>query len=489
VPVTNSLKFFSGQDRLYLLVDSFKILGMLKIGNKKLFIRDEVGNVKEIEPLCVLDFYVHESCQRSGYGKYIFEYMLDNEKAEPNMLGYDRPSSKFINFLKKHFGLENYVKQANNFVVFNSYFLNDKTFKTYIKDPVKPRGKTEPPKVVRNQYDSNQQYGSNQQYNNYQNDNATESLEGKMPSYKEAMQMRNQPHAEPNYQQNAYEPKQNNNSYEPQSYEQPPNGEFTDTQERRVHFSDNQPDVYQPQDNYQEEENYQQEQPNYTYNNYDGYQAPAGRNYMKNNIEKDQFQRKFNRTNGEKWNPKDTVNTVFTHPEADGPLDTQSKREKIPVEYEIKKTDKKISDTEAELMKCQERLDQLNMRSTQLTQTAQNFHKSDNFLGEEKKQIYSTSKDVVKVDPISTAYNKRFNFATVYDNKYKNIAKDPSWLEGERSATLSNAGSKLLAQNPNMNVYQHQQLLRSTPFGAASGDSAYSKMKTSSVYGNFFNKK
>ena len=25
--------------------------------------------VKEIEPLCLLDFYVHESEQRSGYGK------------------------------------------------------------------------------------------------------------------------------------------------------------------------------------------------------------------------------------------------------------------------------------------------------------------------------------------------------------------------------------------------------------------------------------
>jgi hypothetical protein len=27
------------------------------------------GKCKEIRPLCVLDFYIHESIQRGGYGK------------------------------------------------------------------------------------------------------------------------------------------------------------------------------------------------------------------------------------------------------------------------------------------------------------------------------------------------------------------------------------------------------------------------------------
>lgn len=31
------------------------------------------GVIHEIEPICVLDFYVHESCQRNGVGKAIFE--------------------------------------------------------------------------------------------------------------------------------------------------------------------------------------------------------------------------------------------------------------------------------------------------------------------------------------------------------------------------------------------------------------------------------
>ena len=47
------------------------VIGFLKVGTKKLFIRDEIGKINEINPLCVLDFYVHESQQRSGFGKVI----------------------------------------------------------------------------------------------------------------------------------------------------------------------------------------------------------------------------------------------------------------------------------------------------------------------------------------------------------------------------------------------------------------------------------
>ena len=196
--VTNSKRFFISEDRLYLLVHHFdgidtpicKIYGMLKVGRKKLFIRDEIGNVKEIEPNCVLDFYVHEACQRSGYGKFLFEYMLDLEQESPHKLGYDRPSTKLLNFLKKHYGLENYVPQVNNFVVFSSYFLLDKTFRTYAKDPVKPREKVQPKPEIRSDptrsskpVDSGYSVG----FQNYSK--PQESYSGAMPSYKEAKQM------------------------------------------------------------------------------------------------------------------------------------------------------------------------------------------------------------------------------------------------------------------------------------------------------------
>ena len=54
----------------------------------------------EISPLCVLDFYVVEGHQRGGLGKGLFDAMLRGEGQEPHQLGYDRPSPKFIGFLR-----------------------------------------------------------------------------------------------------------------------------------------------------------------------------------------------------------------------------------------------------------------------------------------------------------------------------------------------------------------------------------------------------
>jgi len=47
-------------------------VGILKIGHKKLFVYSHHGAVHEMEPLCVLDFYVHESRQRMGCGRKLF---------------------------------------------------------------------------------------------------------------------------------------------------------------------------------------------------------------------------------------------------------------------------------------------------------------------------------------------------------------------------------------------------------------------------------
>ena len=107
---------------MYFMVQGNRVIGMLKVGEKKLFIRDDVGSMREVAPLCVLDFYVDESVQRSGYGKALFERMLDSEKVEPFKLAYDRPSSKLLRFLSRHYGLNHFVPQTNNFVVFTVYF-------------------------------------------------------------------------------------------------------------------------------------------------------------------------------------------------------------------------------------------------------------------------------------------------------------------------------------------------------------------------------
>jgi GNAT superfamily N-acetyltransferase len=52
------------------------VVGLLKVGRKNLFVFDAAGAHHEMQALCVLDFYVHESKQRMGCGKALYEYML-----------------------------------------------------------------------------------------------------------------------------------------------------------------------------------------------------------------------------------------------------------------------------------------------------------------------------------------------------------------------------------------------------------------------------
>ena len=51
-------------------------VGFLKVGRKRLFILDSSGSQNEVLPVSVLDFYVHESLQRHGYGRQLFDAML-----------------------------------------------------------------------------------------------------------------------------------------------------------------------------------------------------------------------------------------------------------------------------------------------------------------------------------------------------------------------------------------------------------------------------
>jgi len=67
--ITTASKFFSSNHRVFIKAHGNSVIGILKVGVKKLFVRDELANYHEISPLCVLDFYVHESQQRGGHGK------------------------------------------------------------------------------------------------------------------------------------------------------------------------------------------------------------------------------------------------------------------------------------------------------------------------------------------------------------------------------------------------------------------------------------
>ena len=135
--ITSAHKFFISNHRIFIKADQNKVLGFIKVGNKKLFLRDRNFNYHEVNTLCVLDFYVHESTQRRGIGKQLFDYMLKFEKKIPTELAYDRPSEKLLSFLNKYFGLNDYISQNNNYVVFDEFFdliSNSKNNITYDND-------------------------------------------------------------------------------------------------------------------------------------------------------------------------------------------------------------------------------------------------------------------------------------------------------------------------------------------------------------------
>ncbi len=123
-PITSFSNMLTGDFRLYLTIGGGGVVrGLLKVGTKQLFVRRKPdAEYSQVSPLCVLDFYVHEGCQRSGVGSALFEHMLRHERAAAAALGYDRPSPKLIGFLAKHYQLKHYTPQSNNFVLFEQFW-------------------------------------------------------------------------------------------------------------------------------------------------------------------------------------------------------------------------------------------------------------------------------------------------------------------------------------------------------------------------------
>lgn len=52
------------------------MVGLLKMGWKKLYLFNKKGLRTEAMVYCLLDFYIHETRQRHGYGIKLMEYML-----------------------------------------------------------------------------------------------------------------------------------------------------------------------------------------------------------------------------------------------------------------------------------------------------------------------------------------------------------------------------------------------------------------------------
>ncbi|KAJ7991819.1 hypothetical protein DPEC_G00287820 [Dallia pectoralis] len=149
-PITSASKLQTAKHHLYLIKDGESngekglAVGFLKVGYKKLFLLDQRGTHMESEPLCVLDFFVKETLQRHGYGLELFEFMLQHKKVKPDMMAYDRPSTKFLSFLEKHYSLRNSVPQVNNFVVFDGFFTNRSAARSRKVPHRKPDGEIKP---------------------------------------------------------------------------------------------------------------------------------------------------------------------------------------------------------------------------------------------------------------------------------------------------------------------------------------------------------
>lgn len=130
-PITSAERLRNSEHVVYLLTEpdgnngKGSVVGLLKMGWKKLYIFDATGMHHEKMSLCVLDFYVHESRQRKGYGKILFEHMLQEFNTEPCRLAIDKPSEKFLGFLYKHYGLSKIIPQTNNFVIFDGFFYEE----------------------------------------------------------------------------------------------------------------------------------------------------------------------------------------------------------------------------------------------------------------------------------------------------------------------------------------------------------------------------
>ncbi|XP_025198590.1 alpha-tubulin N-acetyltransferase 1-like [Melanaphis sacchari] len=126
-PVTSANKLANSDHILYMMTEHnkpehFSVVGILKMGWKKLYLYNKAGSRSEAMVYCLLDFYIHESKQRKGYGKRLLLCMLQDINLAAKHLAIDKPTKKLLQFMWKHFQLSKLVNQGNNFVIYEEFF-------------------------------------------------------------------------------------------------------------------------------------------------------------------------------------------------------------------------------------------------------------------------------------------------------------------------------------------------------------------------------
>lgn len=85
---------------------------------------DRQGREYKVTAPFLFDFYVPENRQRMGWGKYLYDSMLLKRDIDPVQVAFDQPTNPLLNFLDKHYGMKDPVKQNTNFVVYDGFFPN-----------------------------------------------------------------------------------------------------------------------------------------------------------------------------------------------------------------------------------------------------------------------------------------------------------------------------------------------------------------------------
>uniref|UniRef100_A0A915BYW2 Alpha-tubulin N-acetyltransferase n=1 Tax=Parascaris univalens TaxID=6257 RepID=A0A915BYW2_PARUN len=98
------------------------VIGLLKIGYKCLYLVDTTMKTFKTTPLCVLDFYVHDTLQRMGNGHSLFECMLQHEGSPVERIAIDKPSDSLLQFMNKYYALTDPLWQSTNYVVYSPFF-------------------------------------------------------------------------------------------------------------------------------------------------------------------------------------------------------------------------------------------------------------------------------------------------------------------------------------------------------------------------------
>lgn len=129
-PITSAEKLKCSNHTLYLMTERtprghFIVVGLMKVGWKKLYVHDRNGSPNEAMVFCLLDFYISETRQRRGYGIKLMGYVLKDNDIKASRLAIDQPSDNLLRFLSKHFNLSKLINQSNNFVIFEEFFEND----------------------------------------------------------------------------------------------------------------------------------------------------------------------------------------------------------------------------------------------------------------------------------------------------------------------------------------------------------------------------